>query len=52
MIRAARKKTGLSQAEAGELIYKSLRQWQRYESGEEEMSKGYWELFQIKTKDR
>lgn len=49
----ARKNAGLTQGEAAELIYKSARAWQYYESNKpsenRQMDPAYWELFQIKS---
>ncbi len=49
-IRAAREKADLSQTEAGELIDRSLRQWQRFESGEHPMHIAYWQMFKRELK--
>lgn len=51
-IRAARLALGLSQTEAGALIYVGLRAWQQYEAGDRRLHPGLWELWQIKTKTR
>lgn len=45
----ARKDAGLTQTQAGDLIYKSCRAWQQYEKGDREIDLAYWELFLIKT---
>jgi hypothetical protein len=39
---------GLSQAEAGALLYRSGRNWQQWELGERQMDPALWELFRIK----
>jgi DNA-binding transcriptional regulator YiaG len=53
-VRAARETAGLTQAEAAELIYSTLRAWQNWEAdgGEEarRMHPGLFELFVLKTK--
>ncbi|HCP78955.1 MAG TPA: hypothetical protein DIU11_14880 [Pusillimonas sp.] len=49
-IRAAREQAGLTQTEAGKLVYSTLRAWQRWESGERRMHPGLWELFNIKKR--
>lgn len=51
-IKKARMDAGLTQTQAGELIYKSCRAWQQYEKGDREMDLAYWELFLIKTKSQ
>jgi DNA-binding transcriptional regulator YiaG len=47
-IRAAREAAGLSQVEAGALLYRSGRNWQQWELGERRMDPALWELFRIK----
>ncbi len=49
-IKAAREAAGLSQTEAGALIYSGLRSWQHWEAGERRMHPAMWELFLLKTK--
>lgn len=49
-IKAAREAAGLSQTEAGALIYSGLRSWQHWEAGERRMHPAMWELFLMKTK--
>jgi putative transcriptional regulator len=51
-IRAAREKAGLTQTEAGALIYSTLRTWQDWEGGQRRMHPGLMELFEIKVKAR
>jgi DNA-binding transcriptional regulator YiaG len=46
----AREAAGLTQTEAGELIYSSLRTWQHWEMGDRRMHPAFWELFQIKLR--
>lgn len=48
-IRAARHAAGLTQTEAGSLIYSPLRTWQDWEAGMYRMHPGLWELFCVKT---
>ena len=50
-IRAAREAAGLTQTEAGALIFVSLRGWQQWEAGERPMHPAFWELFQRKLAD-
>lgn len=40
---------GLTQAEAGALLYTSGRRWQRWEAGDAAMEAALWELFCLKT---
>lgn len=47
-IRKARMDAGLTQTQAAALIYKSMRAWQQWESGERIMQRDSWELFNIK----
>jgi len=47
-IAAARQKAQLTQTEAGQLIYASLRTWQQWEAGDRRMHPAFWELFNIK----
>jgi hypothetical protein len=47
-IRAARLALGLTQTQAGAVIYASLRAWQDYESGARRLHPGLWELWQAK----
>lgn len=46
---AAREQAGLTQTQAAELIYGTLRAWQEWEAGNRRMHPGLWELWQIKT---
>ena len=49
---AARKAAGLTQTQAANLIYTTMRTWQRYEYGELPFPPAEWELFCIKTKNK
>jgi DNA-binding transcriptional regulator YiaG len=51
-ITAARQAAKLTQTEAGQLIYASLRTWQQYEAGDRRMHPAFWELFEIKVARR
>lgn len=42
-------KMGMTQKEAAEKVYVTLRAWQWWESGKREMPIGLWELFLIKA---
>jgi len=46
-IRAARKAAGLTQTEAGQIVYSALRTWQDWEAGTSPMHPGLWRLFRI-----
>jgi DNA-binding transcriptional regulator YiaG len=48
-IKEARRKAGLSQTAAAELIYSTLRTWQDWEAGIARMYPGLFELFLLKT---
>lgn len=48
-IKAARAKANITQKQAAETVYATSRAWQRWESGEREMSPADWELFLLKT---
>lgn len=49
---AAREAAGLTQTEAGELIYSALRSWQDWESGERRMHPAFWDLWRRKVRER
>jgi len=49
-IKAARKKAGLTQTEAAELIGAAMRTWQDWESGARNMPIAKWELWLLKAK--
>jgi len=51
-ISALRAESGLTQEKFGELVYKSLRIVQDWESGERRMPPDTWELLQLKIKAR
>ncbi len=51
-IRAARAAAGLTQAQAGALIYTPLRTWQDWEAGRRPMHPAFFELFLIKIRDQ
>lgn len=44
-IRKARTDAGLSQVAAARLIHCSMRAWQEWESGRNQMHPAFWELF-------
>lgn len=48
-IKQARKDAGLTQAEAANIVYVSLRAWQHYEDGKRGMPLANWNLFLLKT---
>jgi DNA (cytosine-5)-methyltransferase 1 len=48
-IKKTRLAAGLSQTAAAALIYKKLRTWQQWESGDRAMDPAFFELFKIKT---
>lgn len=50
-IKGARESLGISQTQAGAIVYVTLRAWQRWESGEAPMHPAFWELFDKKTMD-
>lgn len=47
-IRAKREAAGLTQTQAGALVFVTLRGWQAWEAGERPMHPAFWELFGIK----
>lgn len=49
-ILATRKKAGLTQTQAGELLHTTCRTWQQWEAGDRKMHQAFWELFCIKVK--
>jgi DNA (cytosine-5)-methyltransferase 1 len=51
-IRAAREAAGLTQTEAGALIYAALITWQQWEAGKRRMHAAFWELFLRKVAER
>lgn len=48
-VKNARNSVGLSQQEAGALVYVGTRTWQKWEYGERKMHPAFWELFILKT---
>lgn len=51
-IRTARKKSGLTQEQAGKLVYVTMTSWMRYETAKSNIHPGLFELFLIKTGQR
>ncbi|MEI2770756.1 MAG: helix-turn-helix domain-containing protein [Candidatus Competibacter sp.] len=51
-IRAAREAAGLTQTQAGAVVYSSMRAWQQWESGERRLHPAIWELFRLKAKPK
>lgn len=49
-IRAARAAAGLTQAQAGALIYSTMRTWQDWEAGARRMHPALFELFLLKSR--
>lgn len=49
-IKAARAAAGLTQTQAAELIYCTLRGWQDWEGGKRAMHPAFFELFVLKSK--
>ncbi|MES2349110.1 MAG: helix-turn-helix transcriptional regulator [Pseudomonadota bacterium] len=49
-VKATREALGLTQEEAGAMVYTSRRSWQDWEGGQRSVHPGLWELFLIKTK--
>tara|TARA_R100000008_G_C3451179_1_gene99442 strand:- start:120 stop:350 length:231 start_codon:yes stop_codon:yes gene_type:complete len=49
-IKDLRTKTGLTVAQAANLIHKTARSFQRWERGDGDMPLAYWELFELKCK--
>lgn len=47
-IRAFREASGLTQAQAAALVYRTERNWQQWEAGERQMDIALWELVQAK----
>lgn len=48
-VKKARLNAALTQQQAAEKIFVTTRAWQRWESGDREMSQSDWELFLLKT---
>lgn len=49
-IREYREKYNLTTTEASALVYRSKRNWERWENGELKIDMALWELFQFKIK--
>jgi putative transcriptional regulator len=45
VIEGARRRAGLTQTQAAELVHGSLRGWQQWEAGDRRMHPAFWELF-------
>jgi DNA-binding transcriptional regulator YiaG len=52
VIRDARKAAGLTQTQAGALIYCTLRAWQQWEDGSRRMHPAFWDLWRRKLGER
>lgn len=50
-IRSARESAKLSRTDAAALVYRSVRAWEKYETGERNMDPAIWELWQIKVRE-
>lgn len=50
-VQAARAAAKLTQTQAGELIFCTLRAWQDWEGGQRRMHPAFWELWHIFVKD-
>lgn len=48
-IKQAREDAGLTVAEAASLIYKTERTWYRWEQGERNMDRAFWEFFKLRV---
>ena len=48
-IKSLRLEAGLTQQQAAELIYCSVGAWKKWESGDREMHRAFFELFKIKS---
>jgi DNA (cytosine-5)-methyltransferase 1 len=48
-IKQARAHAGLTQTQAGAVIYTPLRTWQDWEAGKRPMHPAFYELFRLKT---
>jgi DNA (cytosine-5)-methyltransferase 1 len=49
VIEAERRRAGLTQTRAAELVHGSLRGWQQWEAGDRRMHPAFWELFLLKV---
>lgn len=45
----ARKKLGITQAQAAELLHCHYRTWEQWEAGKRKMHPAFWELWRIKV---
>lgn len=48
-IRAARESVGMTQTQAAQLIYSTMRAWQEWEAGNRRMHPQLWESFRSKA---
>lgn len=48
-IKRLRESYGLTQTQAGELVFTTCRVWQQWEAGDRRMHPASWQLFQIKA---
>jgi DNA-binding transcriptional regulator YiaG len=48
-IKQARNTAGQTQQQAADMVYVDGRAWRRWESGDRQMDRAHWELYQIKT---
>ncbi len=51
-IKAARKLAGLTQEQAAALVYVKRDGWIRWEKGRRDMHPAFWELFNMKVKEK
>jgi DNA-binding transcriptional regulator YiaG len=49
MIRQARERLGLTEAEAAAVVYRREQSWRDWEAGDRWMGPGDWALFQVRT---
>jgi putative transcriptional regulator len=47
-VKSVRVSAGLTQTAAAALLYKRVRHWQKWESGENKMDPVFWEFFLLK----
>jgi DNA-binding transcriptional regulator YiaG len=45
----ARKRLGITQTEAANMLHTTCRVWQQWEGGKRKMHPAFWELFRIKA---
>jgi hypothetical protein len=48
-VKAARVAAGLTQTAAADLVHRTLRNWQQWESGARRIDLALWDLFQLKV---